>query len=112
MTPNWRQKLTPRIHFETTLVSLDYEGKEEGAFAYCFIETTAVSKCIRQVKFLPPHMGTLFFLRNASNTPLPFLAIYEGPKLVLATLFRPDVATCVYYYYLGLFTFSADCLLF
>ena len=32
LTPKWRQKLTPRIQFETTLVSLYYEEKREGHF--------------------------------------------------------------------------------
>ena len=50
--------------------------------------------------FAPTHMGTLFFLRDASNAPLPFLAMYECPKVVLATIFRPDGATCVHSYYL------------
>ena len=32
---------------------------------------------------------------------LPFLAMYECPKLVRATIFWPDGATCVYSYYLA-----------
>ena len=34
LTPTWHQKLTPRIHIETTLVSLDCGGKEGGGGAF------------------------------------------------------------------------------
>ena len=51
---------------------------------------------------MPPPMGTLFFLRDTAKIPLPFLAMYDCPNLVLATIFLPDGATCVYSYYLGL----------
>ena len=33
LTPNWRQKLTPLIQFETILILLHYEEKEGGGIS-------------------------------------------------------------------------------
>ena len=46
-------------------------------------------------RLCPTQLDTLFSREGFLCLPIPFLAMYDVPKLVLATVFWPDGATCV-----------------
>ena len=81
---------------QVLLFAASFAAAYESETASCqFAAAFAAANESETASFSPTFLGTPDFLEALLSLPLPLLAMYECPKLVLATKKSPDCATCV-----------------